>query len=374
MNIPFQTGSITFTDALMQAKRAAQLRGVPFSTRDVMNLQSGYMEGAAERTSGERSAALGERSADLAEKNLSAQQTNWTNTLNQEKDLAARAREQNVFLTQAQIDAAKTGATKALTGNLVQTGATLGGAYLLMAPPAVSTLPAATVGGVSAGMGGAGEAIPVAASLKASGAASLGLGAAGLAGAAGGYLGGQLAQPIGEAIGVGGEKERGAVGGAVGGAGAAWAAGAMMGAPAGPVGMGVGVAVGGIVGLLTGGGGCIIITACTDRHSPEVKIAREYRDRFMDEEQLAGYYFMAIYIAPFLETHPTARKAVKKWLVDRLVDYGEVVLGRKPSRALRSSWIVSRLFLILCRAMGKVVDIAIRLFVEPKNWNEGREL
>jgi len=38
---------------------------------------------------------------------------------------------------------------------------------------------------------------------------------------------------------------------------------------------------------------CVIITACTDPHSYEVRISRKYRDQFMSESQLRGYYMMA---------------------------------------------------------------------------------
>ena len=86
------------------------------------------------------------------------------------------------------------------------------------------------------------------------------------------FIGGKLGQPIGEAIGLGGQNERATVGGAVVGAGATWAAGAMMGAPAGPVGIAVGAVVGGVVGLVTGGKRCLIVTACTDSNSYEVEI------------------------------------------------------------------------------------------------------
>jgi len=75
---------MTFTDALMQTKRASQLRGIPFSTRDFQNLHSSYMSGAAERVSGERSAAL-------SEKTLSSQQENFATALAQEKELSGTA-------------------------------------------------------------------------------------------------------------------------------------------------------------------------------------------------------------------------------------------------------------------------------------------
>lgn len=100
-------------------------------------------------------------------------------------------------------------------------------------------------------------------------------------------------------------------------------------------------------------GGCIIVTVCTSSDSEEVNIAREYRDQFLDDDQLRGYYIVAEKIVPLLNANKTIRRMVKKALVDRLVDYGAVALGKKPKMALRSSWIVSWVFLSLIRAVGK---------------------
>ena len=107
-------------------------------------------------------------------------------------------------------------------------------------------------------------------------------------------------------------------------------------------------------------GGCIIVTACTDRHSPEVEIAREFRDKFLDADQLRGYYQIAEKIVPLIESNGTIKRLVKKWLVDRLVDYGAVVLGKKEKTLLRSSWIVSRAFLSLIRTVGKMREQFVR--------------
>ncbi len=70
---------LTFTDALLQAKRRSRLTGQPFSTRDTMNLGSAYMSGAAERSAGERASALNERT-------LSAQEKNFADTLALDKE------------------------------------------------------------------------------------------------------------------------------------------------------------------------------------------------------------------------------------------------------------------------------------------------
>lgn len=100
---------------------------------------------------------------------------------------------------------------------------------------------------------------------------------------------------------------------------------------------------------------CIIVTACTDRHSPEVNLAREYRDKFLTHEQLSGYYLLAEKIVPILERNEKVRKTCKKWLVDRLVDYGEYKLGKKANRPKWSSYVVSKLFLATITAIGFIV-------------------
>ena len=382
----------TFTDALMQAKRAAKLRGLPFSTRDIQNIHGSYMTGAAERVSGERSQALGEKS-------LEAQKSNWASVLAQNRDIsgqtlaqqlgiekerwgleragiesaegiaragreseerniaaglasaaeiAAANREQARLDAAAQAEAADKAANKALTGNVISTGAGLGGAAYLLAPSAAPT--ATGLGFLTSGAGtvAGAEAGGVTAGAAAGTLAYTGVGAAGVAG---GYIGAELGQPVGKALGIGGEAERSIGGGIVGGA----AAGAAVGSVVPGVGTVVGGVVGGIVGGVTGliKSKCIIVTACTDRHSPEVEIAREFRDKFLDADQRRGYYMIAGKIVPFIESNGTVRRLVKKWLVNRLVDYGAVVLGLKPIMALRSSWIVSRLFLTLIRAVGK---------------------
>ena len=71
---------MTFTDALMNAKRSAKLRGQPFSTRNVMGIRSSYMGlgGGAERASARMSSAQDQRS-------LAAQKQNFADTLAQQK-------------------------------------------------------------------------------------------------------------------------------------------------------------------------------------------------------------------------------------------------------------------------------------------------
>jgi hypothetical protein len=107
------------------------------------------------------------------------------------------------------------------------------------------------------------------------------------------------------------------------------------------------------------GGGCIIVTACTHPHAYEVEIAREYRDKFMDADQLRGYYMMAERIVPWLDCN-LKKKAIKRWFVDPLVDYGEVTLAKKPGPCRMFSYIVARLFLSLCRVVGKKRESFVR--------------
>ena len=138
------------------------------------------------------------------------------------------------------------------------------------------------------------------------------------------------------------------------------AAGALAGAAAtswsGP-GAIVGAVIGGLAGAL--GADCIIVTACTDPYSYEVKISRIYRDTYLDKDQLRGYYFLAEIIVPFLERNEKLRKNVKRWLVDKLVDYGEHRIGLK-TRSKPLSFIVSKLFLGAIKAIGMILPVYVR--------------
>ena len=131
----------------------------------------------------------------------------------------------------------------------------LGGAYLTKDAwmPAVKSgvdmVSQAISGGPQAIAAAGGDAAALESSINAVGggaAAGGSLTAAGGWGGAAGFAGGKAAQPIGQALGVGGQAERGAVGGALAGA----AAGAAATAWSGP-GAIVGGAIGGIVGLAT---------------------------------------------------------------------------------------------------------------------------
>ena len=105
---------------------------------------------------------------------------------------------------------------------------------------------------------------------------------------------------------------------------------------------------------------CIIVTACTDPYSYEVRISRKYRDQFMSERQLRGYYMMAEKIVPYIKKYPWVKKFVKRWLVDRLVDYGEVKLGITEYRTLLLSWTITKLFLASCDILGRTRKVFAR--------------
>ena len=110
---------MTFTDALMNAKRSAKLRGQPFSTRNVMGIRSSYMGlgGGAERASARMSSAQDQRSLAAQKQNFAdtlaqqksqfeTQQASWTQqretALTQERDLQAQWMTQQEALSQRQ--------------------------------------------------------------------------------------------------------------------------------------------------------------------------------------------------------------------------------------------------------------------------------
>ncbi len=115
-------------------------------------------------------------------------------------------------------------------------------------------------------------------------------------------------------------------------------------------------AFGGLYAVTKGFGSCIIISSCTSSDSHEVQIAREYRDRYMDVETLTGYYLLCQWVVPRIRKYPLFKAMVKRMLVDRLVDFGEVDLGYKPKRGMWSSWMVTNSFLSVCRCLGVMAD------------------
>jgi hypothetical protein len=111
------------------------------------------------------------------------------------------------------------------------------------------------------------------------------------------------------------------------------------------------VATGGLWGALSGG--CVIVTACTDRHAPEVEIAREYRDKYLSPDQLRGYYMIAEKVVPRIERSNRLKKFVKRILVDNLIEYGRFALGKTTKKPGIASRIITRSFLALCEATGR---------------------
>ena len=130
--------------------------------------------------------------------------------------------------------------------------------------------------------------------------------------------------------------------------------------------LGYGVAgsyVGGVYGAIIGAGigllasECIIISVCTSKDSYEVEIARQFRDKYMGPYHLGGYYALAHRIAPLIDKSHFLKLIFKKFLVDRLADYGEWVLGMKPERQLKTSRIVTGGFLALCATVGMHINV-----------------
>jgi hypothetical protein len=115
------------------------------------------------------------------------------------------------------------------------------------------------------------------------------------------------------------------------------------------------VATGGITAIVRKA--CIIITACTDTHSPEVEIAREYRDRFLTPDQLRGYYMIAEKILPFVTKH---KGFFKKYLVDNLIEYGRYALDKTSDKPSIPSRIITRLFIGLCWTVGQTRKSFVR--------------
>ena len=111
--------------------------------------------------------------------------------------------------------------------------------------------------------------------------------------------------------------------------------------------------VGALTGWLDDQGVCIIITACTDRDSPEVEIAREYRDIFMTPQQLRGYYMIAERFVPTLKRRSTIKDWVKRRIVDRWIEFAKWSLGMTNDKPSFLSSVLSLGFLSLCNRVGQ---------------------
>jgi hypothetical protein len=97
---------------------------------------------------------------------------------------------------------------------------------------------------------------------------------------------------------------------------------------------------------------CIIVTACTSPDSHEVNVARQFRDRYMDNLQLRGYYRIAEKTAPVMHRYPAVKRFVKRYFVDGFVQYGECALGLTTVRPGRWAAFVTAAFLGLCGCAG----------------------
>ena len=81
---------------------------------------------------------------------------------------------------------------------------------------------------------------------------------------------------------------------------------------------------------------CIIVTACHGKDSPEVDIARQYRDKFMSPEEIRGYYIIAEKTVPIMNANKAIKQAIKEGLVDKLIEYGKFKLGMEEKCSLNA--------------------------------------
>lgn len=98
---------------------------------------------------------------------------------------------------------------------------------------------------------------------------------------------------------------------------------------------------------------CVIITACTSDKSPEVEIARAYRDKYLTTTELRGYYMLAEKLVPQMIPRPRLTRLIRNALVKPLIAYGAHALGKTVMKPAISARIITRAFLILCRLIGK---------------------
>lgn len=121
---------------------------------------------------------------------------------------------------------------------------------------------------------------------------------------------------------------------------------------------GIGTVLGSIVGGIFGRKArCIIVSTLHGEHSEEVKIARKFRDRFLDTDTLRGYYYLSELVVPRMVTDPEYRKEMKMF-VDKLIEYGRGVLYGTPVSQEAES--VAHSFLSLCRSIGRNLRVFVR--------------
>lgn len=122
----------------------------------------------------------------------------------------------------------------------------------------------------------------------------------------------------------------------------------------------VGAAIGAVVGILDEVIDCIIVTACTDPKSPEVEIAREFRDQYMSDQDLRGYYFIGEMVVPILKRFEWFRKKVKKHIVDRWIKVAKFKVKDKVKNPDIVSSVISYGFLGICNRIGQVIKTYTR--------------
>jgi hypothetical protein len=98
---------------------------------------------------------------------------------------------------------------------------------------------------------------------------------------------------------------------------------------------------------------CVIITACTSDNSAEVAIARAYRDKYLSQRQLRGYYMIAEKLVPRMVKSTRLTRFIKNWLVDPLISYGHHVLVKSMPAPTIYARCVTNLFLGLIACIGR---------------------
>ncbi len=173
--------ALNFTQALMDARRRAQLTGRPLSAQEVSGIASGYFADAAARNDAARRTAIAQAGQTLAEKAQTAQENQWAQELAQtkalaeasnalkEKELAQQNSQfgQNLSLQQESLSGQLSAAEQARKMQLLQTGISGAGSGALIygagkmaglwgttPAPAASEAPAVLSGPTTVAVGG----------------------------------------------------------------------------------------------------------------------------------------------------------------------------------------------------------------------------
>ena len=399
----------SFADILRQAKAQSQLRGTPLSSSAVKSIGSGYFSDALDAANTDRSYALADASQTLAEKSQAASEdqfaknyalsnSQFAESLAQSKaeaaaqqEAAAKANTQGYL--QSGVSAAGMGAMllkgteagKAIvsgTGKLLDTGKNaitgvsdaLTGARQIgqgtgqLVTPTSEGVETLTGGGADMARGGAGaQGVDAATTL---GAESVG--GAGVSGIASGVSVWPLVAKVG--TGILGRTQKEAFGGNDSNTGVQLGE-VVTRAPEGAIGpmtdvfwpnndrpeaVKIATDIFNPAGALARACG-IIMTAIHGADSYEVNICREYRNKFLTDEQLRGYYVFAEPVCFIMEKHPGLKKYFRRFLTEKFVDYSEYKLGKKSRKPSFISMATSMLFLKLCGYLGRKVPIYQRI-------------